>query len=320
MKTRKYSIWFYNFLLVAVMVFQACDEEASPPEPVNPDDLRYEGTWEGSTSQTRLLKIIVENPESGPIIRECRLNYMNAGTFKRRSFTSSAGLTDIHDGSFVFDLPDGGSLAGQFVSTNLCSGELMIADELSGQLSKHYFQLIPEFDTTNILSAAKVFFTIDGVSHEFVQDDSYYRPEFENVSIGTGFLVRSGFKKQGNENIDDQPIIRIHAGRIASAQDIPEIFSPGTKRYSQFAQEGFEIIINDPGWYFTTYSTSNYTGSQTDSHFEIVDFVEVPTPDPDNKLYKFSAAFNCKIYRMGGVTKSVENGFYIGYIHTKNLP
>lgn len=312
---------FFVFLLIITAVFQACDEEESPPpDPINPDDLRYEGTWEGSTSQTRLLKIFVENPESGPIIRECRLNYVNAGTFKRRFITSPSGLSGISDGSFFFDLPDGGSIAGQFVSKNLCSGELFIADALSGKLTRHYFDLIPGEDSTNILSAAKVYFTIDGVSYEFVQDDIFYRPEFENINTGTGFLMRSGFVKQGNENINDQPVIWVNAGRIESADDIPEIFSPGIKRYAQFAVEGFEIIINDPGFYFVTFSTSNGTGSQTGSHFEIVDFKEVPTTDPVNKRYKFSASFKCKIYRMSGESRTVENGFYIGYVHTQNLP
>jgi hypothetical protein len=302
-------------LLMATFSITSCEEEElPPPKEVNPDDLKYEGNWYGSSSQTKLLSFHVVNLDSVPLIPKCEIGYVSGKAFKKRFFTDVTGLSEIKNGSFSVQFPDGGSLNGDFLSSEVCSGTLIIADEFSGELSSHYFEMTTDTSSSNILSPAKVSFTIEDKRYEFVQDDIFYLPTKENVKTGTGFIAKSGLQKPGNESSVDVQIITINAGRITSLDSIPFKFAPGVKKYSIGAVDGFEITLSNPAEFFSFYSSSHFTGDQTGSVFEIIEIKEIPTLHNDFKLYKFSARFNCKVYRMEGQKVSIENGFYIGYL------
>lgn len=306
--------------MLFTVLFSACGKEVQKPQKnVDPDDLRYEGLWQGSSSQTKLLWLQIENTDSVPIIGECRIGYLTNQAFKRRFFSSIYGLSEIRNGLFTVPFPDGGSLNGMFISPEICRGKLIIADEYSGELSEVPFTMIKNQSPASIYSAAKIVYEIDGRQYQYVQDDIYFLPNKENINTGTGLLVRSRLQKQATETAGVLPLVTITAGRIASPEDIPKVFMPGEKKYSQNAMDGFEISILYPAEYFGMYTTSNYTGNQGGSSFEIVDFLEVSSGDQELKLYKFSARFNCKVYRMYGAELTVKNGFYIGYIDAGNL-
>lgn len=307
-------------LLFIILIFSSCEDDPSTPQQVvNPDDLRYEGLWHGSTSQTRLLSFQVENLDSVPVVAKCRVGYVTGDVFKQRFFNSSTGLSVISSRAFTIEFPDGGSLYGMFVSPELCRGQLVIADAYSGELTEHPFTMILSQNQTNIFSAAKVTYEIGGEQFEFVQDDNYYRPTWRNTQTGTGYLVTTGLRKLPTESASQIQLITISAGRIESKDDLLQLFSPGAKKYAINAMDGFEVSVLFPGEYFLEYNTSNYSGNQAGSSFEIVDFMEVSTSQEGNTLYKFSARFNCRIYRMEGWELLLTNGFFIGYIETGPL-
>ena len=300
-------------LVIAGMVFQACEEEVPPPGPANPDDLRYEGSWKGIHAQTKLLSIQVQNTDSAALISECRIGYLEDGILKQRFLTATRGLSDIEEGAFNILLPDGGSVSGVFHSTDYCAGSIVIPGNVTGIPSEYQFELTTDTNPESLLSPARIYFEIDGVAYEFVQDDIFYIPDWENISTGTGRLVKSHFTRLDNATGARQPVITITAGRILNMEGILTAFEPGQKKYSRYAVEGFEVILYHPDEYYKDYSTSMYSGNQDGSHFEIKD---VKTFGPNNKLYRLSATFNCRLYRPWGSPILLENGFFSGYIDT----
>lgn len=311
-----YRVAFFVFVLVFILN-SSCEEEViQPPKDVNPEDLAFEGAWYGSSSQTKLLSFQVQNLDSVPLIPDIQIGYVTGKSFKQRFFFDAGGLSEITNGSFSIPFPDGGSFNGNFHSSTFCSGTLVIADAFSGELSSHTFEMTTDTSLTNILSPAAVGFDIGDRRYEYSQDDIFYLPTWENIQTGTGFIVNSGLQKLGNGSSADIQILQISAGRISSLDSIAEIFTPGTKKYSIGAADGFEITLSNPAEFFSFYSTSHFTADQAGSNFEIVEFKEINTFNSDFKRYKFSARFNCKVYRMEGREVSIDNGFYMGYIDT----
>lgn len=300
-------------LIIAGTIFQACDEEIPSPDPVNPDDLRYEGSWQGISSQTKLLSLQVQNTDSAALISECKITYLDDGLLKQRFLTATSGLSKITEGAFHVLLPDGGNMRGVFHTTDYCTGSFVIPGEMVGTSSEYWFELTTDTNPESLLSPPRIYFEIAGFTYEFAQDDIFYIPDWENISTGTGRLVKSHFSRLDNATGAIQPVITITAGRILDKEDLLTKFEPGQKKYSQYAVEGFEVILYHPDEYFKDYSTSMYSGNQDGSHFEIK---EIKTFGPDDKLYRFSATFNCRLYRPWGSPILLENGFFSGYIDT----
>lgn len=312
----KNSIGGILALLLAGLFFQACDEDVPPPvELVNPDDLRFEGNWQGSSSQTKLLSLQVENTENAANVRECSIGYVEEDIFKQRSLSAIFGLSEITEGAFSILLPDGGSMSGNFNSTDHCTGKLVIP----GASSEYSFELTQDTNPESLLSPARIYFEISGVAYEFIQDDIFYIPERENIRTGTGLLVNSSFTRLDNASGKKHPVITITTGRIADLQELLVIFAPGQKKYSRYAVQGFDVTLHHPDEFFAAYNTSNFTGNQDGSFFEVVDVKEIETFGTDYELYKFSAAFSCKVYRPWGSGMVVESGFYSGYFDTKSF-
>lgn len=302
-------------LLIACMIFQACEEETPQPVPVNPDDLRYEGTWQGSTSQTKLLSLQVENSESAAMIMECEIRYLDDGILNQRFLSAVDGLSEIEGGAFRFLLPDGGTMSGVFHSTDYCTGKFVIPGEANVPSSEYWFELTTDTTPESLLSPARIYFELEGVAYEFVQDDIFFIPDWENINTGTGRLVKSHFTRLDNATGNKQPVITITAGRFADLAELLLAFAPGEKKYSQHAVQGIDVSLYHPDEYFKVYSTSMYSGSQDDGFFEVNEIREIETFRPDYNLYRFSATFRCRLYRPWGPEMMLENGFFSGYIN-----
>jgi len=303
--------------LIALSVIIACEQETTVPEATNPNDRQYEGTWTGNTSQTKLLTFDVENTSNGPVISSCLLGYLNQSNDKRRKLISSSGLSEIRNGSFSFVLPDGGSFIGSFTSPRKCLGSFEILDDDNGGIIKHSFEAISNTSQVSLLSTARVSFFLNEIDYEYEQDFAFYFPAANNISTDTGIIAVSGFARKSGSFANGLPLIEIRAGHIESTDDIPMLFSPGIKKLSKDAGDGFEIIYYDPGESNYLYSTSACSGTQELSELEIIDFTEIETFDPDYKLYKFIARFHCKACKNRRPDKYIAKGFYIGYIDTR---
>jgi hypothetical protein len=300
-----------------ILGITGCEEDLPEPVPADPDDLRYEGSWLGSTSQTKLFTFAVENQSTGPVITTCKLGYLHNSEYRLRIIANPAGLSDIKNGNFNFALPDGGNVSGSFNAPDFCDGAISLPDGSSGSLQSHYFYVVADPGQNNLLYVAQTSFTVGGTEYKYEQDFDFYFPVNKNTLTDSGIIVGSAFHRKYGSDPEGIPLIEIRAGHFENFDDIPRLFSPGKKNFSKNTGGGFEIIFYNPEEYFSPYSTSENDGNQEGSNLEIVAFEEMETLDPEVRLYKFIARFNCRTYRIWGHTRVITHGYYVGYIDNR---
>lgn len=302
------------FLLMASILFSACQEEQEPlPKPVDPADLKYEGAWTGSTSQMKLLTFTIQNTDTAPVVLSCKYGFLQDGEYKQHQISSPTGLSVIDNGHFLLELPEGGNLEGNFETEDLCRGQLVVPEDLTGVPVMHSFNAITDTFPDNLYSPAHARFKAGWRHYDYRQNFDFLFPFTENISTDTGIIVSSSINRNSG-NPESTKLIEIRAGHLDSIGEILDFFSPGKKYYSKFAAYGFEIIFYNPEEYFNPYSTSEYTGNQAGSNFEILEFREIETFSETRRLFRFSVKFNCKVYRHWGRTVKITNGYYTGYI------
>lgn len=289
----------------SLMWLPGCEPEEPPRPPGNPVDLQFEGLWIGNTSQLKLVEFEVQNIEEHAYITRCRLSYSIHGDWRLRDLHNVDGLCEIISRRFSFALPDESIVTGTFADTTLLEGTMQITHgaQPSDTIT---FICVSDSSRIDVYGLSQVHFTLEDKSWSFKQDYGFFYPQINNTPIHPGWIVASEFS--GRTNL----VIELRAGRLNSPAHIPDVFGVGTKQFSPFAADGFEIIIYDPGYYFLPWSTSDTAHSQEGSSLIITEMMEINTETSNQKLVKFTANFNCKVYREYGQMRHLQ-GTFTGY-------
>jgi hypothetical protein len=301
----------FFLLLCAMAIFSVvwltgCEPEVIPIPPGNPADLQFEGLWIGNTSQMMLVEFEVQNIEEHAYITRCRLSYMNGDDWKLRDLHNAEGLSEIIDQRFSFNLPDESFVLGTFADTAILEGSMQIVRGAQ-PTETVTFICVSDSSRTDVFGLSQLHFTLEDKTWDFVQDYGFYFPQTKNIALHPGWVVASEFT--GRTSL----IIELRVGRLNSQAQIPEIFGVGTKQFSPFAADGFEIIIHDPSYYYIPWTTSDTARGQEGSSLIVTDMMEINTGSSQENLLKFTANFNCKVYREYGQMRHLE-GYFTGYV------
>lgn len=300
------------FLLLCAMTtflvvwLAGCQPEETPRLPGNPDDLQFEGLWIGNTSQMKLVEFEIQNIEEHAYVTRCRLSYIIGGNWKLRDLHNADGLSEIIDRHFSLSLPDQSIVSGTFADTALPEGYLQIA-HLAQPAETITFICVSDSSRTDIYGLSQLHFTLEDKTWNFTQDYDFYYPQTKTISTDSGWIAAAEFATRTSS------IIELRAGHLDLPAQIPEIFVVGTKQFSPFAADGFEIIIHDPGYYYLPWTTSDTARGQEGSSLYISEILEINTGSSQENLLKFTASFNCKVYREYGQMRHLA-GTFTGYV------
>jgi hypothetical protein len=301
----------FLLLLSAMAIFSVvwltgCEPEVIPIPPGNPADLQFEGLWIGNTSQMQLVEFEVQNIEEHAFVTRCRLSFLSGGDWKLRDLHNAEGLSEIIDRRFSFSLPDESIVSGTFADTALLEGSIQI---VSGAQPTETvtFICVSDSSRSDVFGLSQLHFTLADKNWHFVQDYHRYFPQTKIITTDTGYIAAAEFSTRNN------PLFGLRAGHLHSLSQIPEIFSVGTKQFSPFAADGFEIIIHDPGYYYLPWTTSDTARGQEGSSLIITEMIEINTGSSQENLWKFTADFSCKVYREYGQMRHLE-GRFTGYV------
>jgi hypothetical protein len=306
-KTLKSFLFFIAFLIL----FSACTQNSEIIKDDGPN-LIFAGEWHGNTSQTKLLKIVVDDINAQAWISAIRLGFTDNENYLQRNITATNGIARIEDKKFQFSIPGGWQVNGVFETENTCSGSITMQHGSDEYQEDFTFLLKRDISTIDIHSIAQVKFEVNGKSYHFSQQFNRFFPTSEIVSTDSGYIISSSFNVSGN-NFTGTSILTIRYGYPASLDEIREIFSKGRKSFSQNAAQGFEVIFLNPEHYYQSWTTSAESGDQSESRFEIIDFAEIDTGN-QNQLFKYIAVFECKVYRKWSDVLEIKDGSMIGYI------
>lgn len=299
------------FLLCAMAAFSVvwlagCEPEEIPRLPGNPDDLQFEGLWIGNTSQMKLAEFEVQNIEEHAYVTRCRLSYMIGDDWRLRDLHNADGLSEIIDRNFSFSLPDQSAVAGTFADTTMLEGSMQIV--YGAQAAETItFICVSDSSRNDVNGLSQLHFKLEDKTWHFIQDYDFYFPQTKTIATDSGWIVAGEFATRTS------PIIELRAGHLELPAQIPEIFVVGTKQFSPFAADGFEIIIHDPGYYYLPWTTSDTARGQEGSSLNISQILEINTGSSHENLLKFTADFNCKVYREYGQMRHLE-GTFTGYV------
>ncbi len=294
--------------LFSVVWLAGCEPEVIPLPPGNPADLQFEGLWIGNTSQMQLVEFEVQNIDEHAYITRCRLSYLNGDNWKLRDLHNAEGLSEIIDRQFSFSLPDESMVSGTFADAALLDGSMQIVR--GAQPSETVtFICVSDSSRTDVFGLSQLHFTLEDKTWDFVQDYGFYFPQTKNIALHPGWEIVSEFTGRTNR------VIELRVGRLNSLARIPEIFSVGAKQFSLFAADGFEIIIHDPDYYYLPWTTSDTARGQEGSSLFITEILEINTGSSQDNLLKFTADFDCKVYREYGQMRHLEGSFtgYVGW-------
>ncbi len=163
----------------------------------------------------------------------------------------------------------------------------------------------PTNTTVDVNSTPQTSFTLDGVSHSYVVDNTHFFSGSSTSGNGSN-------NKSFDADIDDGDsivYINITKGTLHtySTDSVFKAYFPvGSFPYSVNALNGIEISVWDN---HVRWSTSMGSGNQTGSTFNIVQTKD----DQQGYLYIDTyITFSCKVYNSAGAMKTITNGKFVG--------
>ena len=302
----------YLFLSFIVLLPSCHEEEPAPP--VNPGMKKFAGTWEGTTSQKAIIRVVVsQNDLDQVVVSHTEINYLDDNKLRHLLLDDQQGLSFLSSGAFEIQLPDGGVMRGNFAD-GLLTGEC-IACPLTGELNIN-FKAVPENDSLSLHSVCRIAFDqSDGKHFCMVQDEKYFFPVAHCLDADSGYKAYSAMHFGSWEN-GGAPYFWIEAGLMEDPVNVADYFTTGIKRFSKNATDGFSIHYIDTDHHYYHYFAPDDTLMPAGSYFNITQRELVNTGMDELLRYKFASSFDIWLYTFGGDSVRLQNGFYSGFVES----